>query len=179
MSAIPKHRYEEYYKEHEKKRYLDFMLSLSDDISIESDTWICEKRLKSQSQLLSKVSIYFSKVPEQYREMVKYYAILRLIEGNCVITVARNVGNIANFLNFIGHNGLEKIAVMTASCFKAYLDEKGYAECTRSGIWSDVSIFLRKMNGFDGMELFKPFYSNPYEAKQLVDPKYIPEYVVK
>lgn len=179
MSAIPKQRYEEYYREYEKQRYLDFMVSLSDNIAFESDTWICEKRLKNPAQLLSKVTIYFSKVPEQYQEIVKYYALLRLMDGNGVITVTRNVVNIAVFLNFIGHDGLHNIAVTSAARFKEYLDRKGYVESTRSGIWADVSIFLRKMNGFDDMELCNPFYNNPYQSKQLVDQKYIPEYVVK
>ena len=56
MSAIPKQEYIEYYRKCEEKRYRDFLDSLSDNISFESDKWICEKRLKNQSQLLSKVT---------------------------------------------------------------------------------------------------------------------------
>lgn len=179
MRAIPKQQYAEYYREHEKKRYRDFMSSLSDDISFESDTWICEKRLKNQAQLLSKVTIYFSKVPKQYKEMVKYYAIIRLLEGKSVSTVCRDAGNVAAFLYFIGDIPLAEISVTTSSRYKEYLDAKGYAECTRSGIWSAASTFLCRMNGFDGMVLKNPFYCNPYESKRLVDQKYIPEYVAK
>lgn len=179
MSSSAKQRYEEYYREHEKRRYLDFLSSLSDDISFDVDIWVCEKRLRSQAQLLSKVTIYFSKISEQYKEMVKYYALIRLLEGNVVITVTRNVGNIAVFLNFMGNDAITEISVMTASRFKEYLDAKGYVESTRSGIWADVSSFLIQMNGFDGMTLRNPFYNNIYESKQLVDQKYIPEYVTK
>ena len=172
MSSSAKQRYEEYYREHEKRRYLDFLSSLSDDISFDVDIWVCEKRLRSQAQLLSKVTIYFSKISEQYKEMVKYYALIRLLEGNAVITVTRNVGNIAVFLNFMGNDAITEISVMTASRFKEYLDAKGYVESTRSGIWADVSSFLIQMNGFDGMTLRNPFYNNIYESKQLVDQKY-------
>lgn len=179
MSTIPKQQYAEYYREHEKKRYRDFMSSLSENISFESDTWVCEKRLKNQAQLLSKVTIYFSKVPEQYKEMVKYYALIRLLEGKGVITVYRDIGNVAAFLNFMEAASLSEISVMTSSRFKEYLDAKGYAEGTRSGIWSAASIFLGKMNGFEGVTLKNPFYCNPYEPKRLVDQKYIPEYVAK
>lgn len=49
MSAIPKQEYIEYYRECEEKRYRDFLDSLSDSISFDSDKWICEKRLKNQS----------------------------------------------------------------------------------------------------------------------------------
>ena len=51
MSAIPKQEYIEYYRKCEEKRYRDFLDSLSDNISFESDKWICEKRLKNQSQI--------------------------------------------------------------------------------------------------------------------------------
>ncbi len=179
MSYIPKQQYEEHYREHEKTRYLDFISSLSDDISFDTDSWVCEKRLRSQAQLLSKVTIYFSKISQQYKVMVKYYALILLLEGKAVSTVARSIGYIAVFLNFMGNDNLTKISVMTASRFKEHLDAKGYVESTRSGLWADVSSFLIKMNGFNGMTLKNPFCNNIYESKQLVDQKYIPEYVTK
>lgn len=179
MNAIAKYEYEEFYKEHEKQRYRDFMVSMSDDISFDSDKWICEKRLQNQAQLLSKVTIYFSKIPPQYKEMVKYYALIRLLEGKVISTVRGDIGNVAVFLNFMGATPLTEISIMTASRYKEYLDEKGYGECTRNGIWADASQFLNRMNGYDGMQLKNPFYGNPYEAKQLIDQKYIPDYVAK
>jgi len=179
MSAIPKQQYAEYYKEQEQQRYRDFIHSLSNDISFESDTWICEKRLKNQAQHLSKITIYFSKVPAQYKEMVKYYAAIRLLEGKGVSTVCGDIGNVAVFLNFMGNIPLSEISVLTVSRFKECLDAKEYSECSRSNFWSDVGTFLGRMNGFDGMTLKNPFYDNPYQSKRLVDQKYIPEYVSK
>ncbi|MDD2497318.1 MAG: hypothetical protein PHY90_04155 [Desulfitobacteriaceae bacterium] len=179
MSTIVKYEYEEFYKEHKKQRYRDFMVSLSDNITFESDTWICEKRLQNQAQLLSKVTIYFAKIPAQYKEMVKYYALIRLLEGKGIGTVRGDVGNVAVFLNFMEATPLTDISVMTASYYKAYLDEKGYSECTRNSIWAAASQILSRMNGYDGMQLNNPFYDNPYEAKHLIDQKYIPDYVAK
>lgn len=177
MSAIEKYEYDQFYKEHEKQRYLDFMVSLSDDISFDSDTWICEKRRQNPAQLLSKVAIYFAKIPARYKEMVKYYVLIRLLEGKGVSTVRGDVCNVAVFLNFRGDTPRPEISVLTASRFKEYLDAKGYGECTRNGIWSDVRQFLNCMNGYDGVPLRNPFYDNPYEPKQLIDQKYIPKYV--
>lgn len=179
MSAIPKQQYTEYFNEHDRLRYLDFMNSLSDNISFEADKWICEKRLKNQAQHLSKVTIYFSKIPRQYNEMVKYYALIRLLEGKGVSSVCGDVTNVAVFLDFMGDIPLANISIMEASGFKEYLDAKQYSECTRSGIWSDTNIFLNRMNGFEGIPLKNPFYSNPYKPKKLNDQKYIPEYVAK
>ena len=179
MNVIEKYEYEQFYKEHEKRRYRDFMVSLSDTISFESDTWICDKRLQNPAQLLSKVTIYFAKIPEQHKEMVKYFALIRLLGGKGISTVRGDVGNVAIFLNFMDNIPLSELSVVTASRFKEYLDAKGYGECTRNGIWADTGAFLNRMNGYDGIPLSNPFYDNPYEAKQLIDQKYIPEYVAK
>ena len=92
MSGVTTYEYEEFYKEHEKQRYLDSMVSLSDDISFVSDRWICEKRLQNKAQLLRKVTIYFSKIPAQYKELVKYYALIRLLEGKGIGTVRGDIG---------------------------------------------------------------------------------------
>lgn len=178
MSTIQKYEYDQFYKAHEMQRYLDFMVSLSDEISFDSDTWICDKRRQNPAQLLSKVTIYFAKIPMWYKEMAKYYAIIRLLEGKSVSTVRGDIGNVAVFLGFMGDIPLSEISVLTASRYKEYLDAKGYGECTRNGLWADVRQFLNRMNGYDGVCLRNPFYDNPYEPKQLIDQKYIPEYVV-
>jgi len=113
MSAIPKQRYVEYYGEQDKQRYRELMNSFSDNISFESDTWICEKQLKNQAQHPSKATIYFSKVPVRYKEMVKYYAVIRLLEGKGVSTVCGDIGNVAVFLKFMGDIPLSNISVLT------------------------------------------------------------------
>jgi integrase len=86
---------------------------------------------------------------------------------------------VASFLNFLESTPLPEISVTTASRFKEYLDAKGYAESTGSGIWASASTFLNRMNGFDGMVLKNPLYGNPYVSKRLIDQKYIPDYVSK
>ena len=60
MSAIPKQEYMEYYRKCEERRYRDFLNSLSDNISFDSDRWICEKRLKNQSQLEQGHDLFFN-----------------------------------------------------------------------------------------------------------------------
>ena len=179
MNTVKNQEYFEYYKSYEKQRYRDFLSSLSDNISFDSDKWICEKRLKSSAGVLSKVTIYFSKVPDRYKVMVKYFAVLRMLDGRSVSTVNGDVCNISVFLNFINSSTLSDISVITASEFKNYLDKKGYAESTKNSIWSDTSVFLERMNSFDEITLKNPFLGNPFESKQLIDKKYIPVSVAK
>ena len=179
MNTVPKQLYEEVYQDYERERYLGFLSSLSDNIQFENNTWICEKRLKSKAQLLSKATIYFSKIPEKYNEMVKFYAIIRLHDGLGVATVASMVSYIAIFLNWLGETSFEDIIVTTASRFKEYLDGMGYAESSKASIWAAVGSFLRRTDGYDGIQSRNPFYKNIYGPEKLLDYKYIPEDVAK
>lgn len=179
MNTVKNQEYFEYYKSYEKQRYRDFLSSLSNNISFDSDKWICEKRLKSSAGVLSKVTIYFSKVPNRYKVMVKYFAVLRLLDGRNISTVNGDVCNISVFLNFINSSTLSDISVITASEFKNHLDKRGYAESTKNSIWSDTSVFLERMNGFNEITLKNPFLGNPFESKQLIDKKNIFRYLLQ
>lgn len=179
MNAVLKLEIQEVYRDYEKKRYRDFLFSLSDHILFDNDKWICEKRIKSAAQAPHSVTIYFSKTPEKYKDMVKYYAIMRLINGKSVISTSGDVGYMNLFLNFLGNEDITKVNVMTASRFKEYIDSKGYAESTRFTIWSVASSFFHIMNGYDDMDLRNPFYQNLYESHRLIDSKYIPENIAK
>ena len=172
-------KYDEMYSEYEKRRYHDFLPSLSNELRFDDDTWICTKRMRSAHETHCNVSIYFSRIPEKYKTMVKYYAIILLIKGNGIRTVGKDVGNIAFFLRFIGDESIEKVNMLTASRFKEYLDGRDCAESTRAGIWSVTGRFLTRMNGYDGLKLANPFTEKVYEHHKLLDYKYIPDHVVK
>jgi integrase len=178
MSAIRQPLVEESYREYEKTRYREFLHTLSDSIAFEQDTWICRNRRRVASEGLHLVSIYFSKVPERYREMVKYYTILRIISGRAIRTVRSAIINLSAFLRFVGNDSLDSINVITAMLLKEHLDNCGYAESYCYAIWSEAGNFLSVMNGFDGMQLKNPFYKNIYESHQQLDYKYIPDSVV-
>lgn len=96
--------------------------------------------------------------------MIKFYAMLCILDGIAISRTNRDIGNMAMFLSFLRDNPLNDISVLTASRLKEYLDSKGYAESTKSAVWTTVGIFLRKMNGFDDLQLKNPFYKNIYES---------------
>lgn len=170
---------DEIYLSHERQRYRDFLRSLSDDISFEDDIWRCEKRLKNVSHNRTHVSISFRKVPEKYKEMVKYFALIRLINGVSVYTMICRTRNIGIFLRFLDGAELSEIDVFTASRFKTFLDSENYTERTRYTIWQAIGIFLSAMNGYDGVSFRNPFYKNYYEIGGTLNYKYIPDNVAK
>lgn len=172
-------RYDELYSNIEPARCRDFLVSLSNTSRFEDETWVCEKKIKSVSQNANDVSIYFSKTPLPYKEMVKYYSLMRLQKGIGIKTVCNEVWSLNRFLIFLGEVPITDVAVMTAGEFKIYLDRKSYAESTRGSIWSALERFFRMMNGFEGLRLRNPFGENHYESHRLVDSKYIPDDVAK
>ena len=173
-NAELKVRYEEYYNEYEKQRYLDFLPALSDNICFDDDKWVCEKRIKSAHETPRNVAVYFAKTPEKYTVMVKYYAIILLIQGQRIKTVCRHISNINTFLRFMNDDPLHNTNILTASRFKEHIDSKGLAESSRAMIWADAGKFLTRMNGYEGITLKNPFSKNIYCCEKLYDSKYIP-----
>lgn len=160
--AITSFKTNERYQEYEKRRYRDFLCSLSDSISLEDDCWYCEKH-KNRSHNKKHVNISFRQIPTIYREMVKYYALIRLINGVGVYTISCRVRNIAIFLQFLNGAPLFDIDYVIASDFKSFLDNRSYTENTRYTIWAATENFLHIMNGYDGIPFHNPLYKTPIQ----------------
>lgn len=174
--AITSPKTNDRYQEYEKQRYRDFLCSLSDGISFEDDCWYCEKHLKNRSHNKNHVNISFRQIPKIYREMVKYYALIRLINGVGVYTISCRV---RIFLQFLDGVPLSDIHYVTATDFKSFLDNRSYTENTRYTLWAAAENFLHIMNGYDGVPFRNPLYKNPYTAGERLDYKYIPDFVAR
>ena len=181
MSGAMKVQYKQAYSEYEKSRYHDFLAALSDSLRFEDDIWVCEKRLRGAHERLRNVSIYFSKIPGEYKAMAKYFAVIRLLQGVSISSICHDIQYISKFLRFLQDEDerLDQVNVLTASRFKKFLDGEGLAEKTRAGIWNAAKKFLSQMNGYDGISLKNPFGSRVYDYENLHDYKYIPDYVAK
>ncbi len=111
--------------------------------------------------------------------MVKYYALIRLINGVGVYTISCRVRNIAIFFQFLNGAPLSDIDYVTASDFKSFLYNRSYTENTRYTIWAAAENFLHIMNGYDGIFLPVFITQNPYTAGERLDYKYIPDFVAR
>lgn len=171
------------YDDRKKARYLELLDQIGASIDFNEDIWVCDKRIRSAAEQISHVSIRFTKVPEAYKELCKYFAIIRLLSGNTVRTVQGNVTSLTAFLKFLaeayGSLRISSCNTGVASSFKEYLDALQLGAQTKRNIWSCAGNFLRTMDGFDGVKCKNPFYLNPYPSKKKVDSKYIPEGVAK
>ncbi|MBA1336122.1 MAG: hypothetical protein HPY66_2081 [Firmicutes bacterium] len=180
MSGILKPLITETYDEYQKARYIEFLNELGSNIRFEDDTWVCDKRRRSFAEYPHTVSIYFSAIQVQYRTVVKYFAIIRLLNGIGIRGVKRNVLDLVSFFRFLPEDTLlSEINISTASQYKELLDHTPQAMSTKYAKWSAVSVFLKTMNGWDGEYIKNPFADNPYDSHEKLGYKYIPEDVAK
>ena len=180
MSNILRPHRTEGYEEHKKSRYIEFLNELGTRICFNNDTWVCNKRIRSFAEDPNIVSIYFSSMPDDYRTIAKYFAIIRMMNGKSVRGIRANILDLAVLFRSLPKNiKLSEINMTMATEYKAFLDQAHYTETSRYTRWSVVSIFLKTMNGWEGEHFKNPFANNPYDSHKKLDYKYIPEDVAK
>lgn len=122
----PLYSYKETFEESEKRRYRLFVSGLGNHAVFEDDTWICDKRIRSGAEPKNYHYIYFAGVPKTYREAVKYYAVLRILQGDVIRTVRSRITKLSLFFKFYNQiqqgNSLQ-FNTLTAVHFKEYLEQ--------------------------------------------------------
>ena len=176
---LPAYKHYEFYEEIRKSEYKSLLCQLGTDICFEDNKWICDKRRKSPSEPLNRCIIYFTKIPERFKKMSKYYALIRIANGDTVRTVKVRMSRIKWFWKFIEqvNIGFEDINVSTAHIFKEFLTDTECSITTIKDVWRETNTFVNTMNGFEGIKIKNPFAINPFVVSKKFDYKYIPEYV--
>ena len=180
---LPQYQYTENYDEWQKSRYLALLPLLGSNIRFEEDVWVCDKRIRSVSEPMKLLNIRFSAIPPHYRELVKYYVLLRLLQGDSVRTVRSRTNRLSSFLKFLNEICsaplLSECDIRTAAKLKEYLDASNLADSTIRDIWREANSLFRTMNGFDGVSCKNPFAYNLYAKPEKLDFKYIPDKVAE
>ena len=164
-----------------RPRYLEFLRELGTNIRFEDDAWVCDNRVRYPYGGKHIVTLYFSSIPPDYRELVKFYAILRMLSGITARTVKTDLCGIAVYCAFLTAQRISPADANahTVGQFRRHLDSRGFAVSTKNRAWSNVSVLHESMKNFDGMALKNPFRKNPYPAREKKDEKYIPEHVIE
>ncbi len=100
MSGILRPLITENYDGYQKARYMEFLNELGTKICFEDGTWVCDKRIRSFAENPHAVSMYFSTIQVKYRTVVKYFAVIRLLNGIGIRAVKRNVLDLVSFFHF-------------------------------------------------------------------------------
>lgn len=176
---FPQYSLAENYDARQKERYLALLPQLGSGICFEDDTWICDKRIRNNSDPAHYAHIYFLSVPSQYRELAKYFAIIRLLRGDTIRTVRSRVTCVASFTKFLTEHcstpPISDCDARTAFKLKEHLEQSAWAVGTKKDIWLQASALLKTMDGFNGNQCKNPFSSNPYARSAKLDYKYISE----
>jgi integrase len=162
-----------------KADYRRFLEHLGTCIQFSDDKWFCDRLRRSPAETTTGLTVYFYGIPEQHREMVKYFSIIHFLRRKAISTVKTYINDLIRFFNFWVSEetdaGLHKCDEFIVPRFCSFLEEHGFAESTNSGIWSSLNTFFKTMNGWDDRRLKNPFSISPYHPAKKFDYKYIPD----
>ena len=113
--------------------------------------------------------------------MVKYFSVIRLVQGKTIGTTILDVQDLTRFFCFWNLNykttGLDVCDEFVAVKFYQYLVERGWAESSNARTWRSVSAFFSTMSEWDSLHLKNPFSISPFHVQKKLDYKHIPENV--
>ena len=165
------------YEEYLKERYISYLETLGENIIFDDDKWVCDKKKKRLSETNLNVTIYFSKVRREYKEMIKLFAIIRIMSNASIAVVKNDIFRISEYLDFV--NGNLDASYESAMRYKQYLDMTGLSETTLHSKWGSVNKFYEIMNGYENKKYQMCFANNPYNSHKKHDYKYIPDTVAQ
>ncbi|PHS30372.1 MAG: hypothetical protein COA82_11475 [Alkaliphilus sp.] len=171
------------YDDSKKERYRDFLSNVGSNIDFNSDSWKCDKLVRIASEYSSSYNLMFEGIPNKYKEIVKYFSVIRMLNGKSPKGIRLQIYDLGLFFklaemeyeNFC----IEKCTYSTGINYKEYLDKKYISVATKNGKWTNINVFFRTMQDFDGKEYKNPFANNPYINYKRYDDKYIPEEITK
>lgn len=178
--AFPIYSDLEFFEESKRNNYRKFLKEVSTKSDFYDDKWFCDKRIKSSNEPLNYSTIRFISINHHYKNIFKYYAVIRLINTDTISTVSSRIEKLRLFTNFLIEQNilsLKDIDLLTYSMFKDFVDNRGLANNTKNAIFAEISSFLKTMKNFDNLNLKNPFVINPYKSDTLLDYKYIPDFV--
>jgi hypothetical protein len=126
----------ENYVENKKAEYIDFVERLGESVRFSEDKWVCDKLRRAPSEGKHDFTLYFNKIPEKYREVVKYFSALRIVAGTTVGTVSVDICNLKKLFDFWSAKysdvGLHMCDEFITTMFYQQLEEDGeLAETTK------------------------------------------------
>ena len=164
-----------------ENEYIKFVENLGNDVCFYDDKWVCDIFIRSPAVKKSSVTLYFGKIPKEYRYMVKCFSAVALINGKACATVTTYISDLIRFFHFWmiygNHQGLSVCNEHAATEFYQYLEVGDLSESSKIGIWSSLKTFFKTMNGWNNETLRNPFVNSPYIRQRRFNAKFIPQEV--
>jgi hypothetical protein len=165
----------------ELKEQLRLKIHQYGDFSFQDDIWYCNKMHKNASNK-NKFTIKFDSIDNEYKEIVKYYALLK---EDSISTVNEKVGNIGEFINYLNEcfpdYKLYHVNYKIIDHYEKYLRSNGVSENRNSINYAWTSDFFNTMSGFSELPNVMPAKrKNPFKQNRSKNArKYIPTNVAQ
>jgi hypothetical protein len=168
---------------HQLQRLLPF---LGVNINFADDIWICDKLKRNPSQPICRCTLYFTNVPERFKEIVKYFTLKRFESGISFESMSSGIHNIGTFLEFFdGRYPNLKLSYVNRGVildYKSYVEQSKWQQSTKEYKWSTLNVFFDTLKGWEELPTKNPTVrTNPFsrDESKKYDYKYIPEFVLK
>lgn len=152
----------------------------------EDDKWVCDKMIKDAGQVISDYTIYFANTPDKYKNLFKYYVLIRLGKVS-IRTLNASLSYYKLLFDFLeknkGYIPLRDVNKKIIKDFELYLKNTDLAKSTKEGVWYCSKAFFGNLLGWDEVPKKNPFGAvNPFKRTKKDyknDEKYIPDFITK
>jgi hypothetical protein len=149
-----------------------------DNISFDADAWYCSRKHNSSASN-STFTLYFSKVDDAYKELIKYFVLLK---EDSVSTLQSKIYSFNNFIGYLNQlqpkRSLAEVDEFIIDSYESYLrlnENPKYA----TDKYTDLKDIFYTLEEFDGFPNVKFKIKNPFTTDAATVPnRYIPSSVV-
>lgn len=162
-----------------------FLPLYSSNNKFEDDIWVMDKLLSNQSTAQPVRTLYFTKISDREKEMLKIFSLSKLSTKKGIRTIKTNIYGIQKFIGFLssklGGISLLDVNKKVILEFENYLKMMKLSFRSKEAIWGGVASFYTELGRYEIVPLIK-FGNNPFSVprhKRATTNKYIDEFVVK
>jgi integrase len=154
---------------------------IGSNIVFSEDKWYCDKLAKRSNEDKSVNTIYFNGIPLKYKNLVKYFILLKLNSRLAIGTTRNYIKALLLLFNFLETKSIsiDSINKETASLFKKYLHQATFTTEYKHTMWANLNVFFQDTKTWDGIPSTNYFAgANPFPKHKNKIGKYIPSTVV-
>jgi hypothetical protein len=167
------------------KVLLEYLNTFTSGSLFGDDIWIFDKLYRRKNGSYSHNKLYFTQCSVAYKDLIKKFALIRLLLNSKTSTVSSNLDGTNFFIKFLNNNyhqiTLDKVNKQNINAYKNYLKRQAYLSIrTKETRWSGIAMFFHVMANY-GYEYQSNIIgtTNPFSCtrsqKASLEIKYIPE----
>lgn len=162
-----------------------FLPLYSSTNKFEDDIWVMDMLLTNQSIAQPVRKLYFTKIPDKEKNLVKVFVLVKLAMNFSLRTVKTNIYGVKTFIEFLS-NELSGISLVEVNKkvileFEKNLKMLELSYRSKEAIWGGIASFFTELGRYEIVPLIN-FGKNPFSVprhKRATSNKYIDEFVIR